>query len=146
MKLDRLQTVLVVIDVQEKLMPVIAGADTVIANLERLIRGTHILGVPVIVTEQYVRGLGPTVAPLRAALDETHGYRPIEKSCFSAQGCEPFVAQLAAHGTVIHGGAHARHHAAEDTFGKGRNRKGHGGASDDAAYFRFRDGNHQAQA
>lgn len=96
MKLDRLQTVLVVIDVQEKLMPVIAGADTVIANLERLIRGTHILGVPVIVTEQYVRGLGPTVAPLRAALDETHGYRPIEKSCFSAQGCEPFVAQLAA--------------------------------------------------
>jgi nicotinamidase-related amidase len=52
--------------------------------------------VPVVVTEQYVRGLGPTVAPLREALDETGGYRPIEKACFSAHGCEAFVAQLAA--------------------------------------------------
>ena len=96
MKLDRANAVLVVIDVQEKLMPVIDGADEVIGNVERLVRGAHVLGVPVIVTEQYVKGLGPTVEPLRAALGETSGYRPLEKSCFSAYGCEPFAAQLAA--------------------------------------------------
>lgn len=95
-KLDRSKAVLVVIDVQEKLMPVIDGADEVVRNIERLIRGAHVLGVPVIVTEQYVKGLGPTVAPVRTALEETSGYRPLEKSCFSAHGCEPFAAQLAA--------------------------------------------------
>jgi nicotinamidase-related amidase len=88
-RLDRDQTVLVVIDVQERLMPVIHERAEVEGNIERLIRGAHILGVPVIVTEQYVKGLGPTVAPLRAALEETSGYRPIEKDCFSARACLP---------------------------------------------------------
>jgi nicotinamidase-related amidase len=96
MKLERANAVLVVIDLQEKLMPVIDGAKEVIRNAERLIRGAHILGVPVIVTEQYVKGLGPTVERVRVALEETCGYRPLEKSCFSAHGCEAFAAQLAA--------------------------------------------------
>ena len=77
-------------------MPVIHERFEVEKNIERLIRGARVLGVPVIVTEQYVKGLGPTVEPLRRALEETSGYRPIEKQCFSAQGCEPFAAQLAA--------------------------------------------------
>lgn len=77
-------------------MPVVHERFEVEKNLERLVRGAHLLGVPVIVTEQYVKGLGPTVEPLRAALEETNAYRPIEKSCFSAHGCEPFAAQLAA--------------------------------------------------
>ena len=98
MKLDRAKTVLVIIDVQEKLMPVIDGADEVIRNLERLVRGCHILGVPVVITEQYVKGLGPTVEPVRRALEETSGYEPIEKMCFSADGCDAFSARLAALG------------------------------------------------
>lgn len=77
-------------------MPVIHERFEVERNIERLVRGAHILGVPAIVTEQYVKGLGPTVEPLRNALAETGGYRPIEKSCFSAHGCAPFAAQLAA--------------------------------------------------
>ena len=77
-------------------MPVIHERFDVERNIDRLIRGAHILGIPTIVTEQYVKGLGPTVAPLRVALEETSGYRPIEKDCFSAQGCAPFAAQLAA--------------------------------------------------
>jgi len=96
MRLDRKDSVLVVIDVQERLMPVIHDRFDVEKNIERLIRGAHILGVPTIVTEQYVKGLGPTVEPLRNALNETSGYRPIEKNCFSAHGCAPFAAQLAA--------------------------------------------------
>jgi nicotinamidase-related amidase len=95
-RLDRNDAVLVVIDVQERLMPVIHDRFEVERNVERLIRGAHVLGVPVIVTEQYVKGLGPTVEPVRRALEETGGYRPIEKQCFSAQGCDAFAAQLAA--------------------------------------------------
>lgn len=96
MRLQRRNAVLVVVDLQEKLMPVIDRADAVARNAERLIRGAHLLGVPLILTEQYVKGLGPTIAPLRTALEETSGYRPIEKACFSAHGSEAFAAQLAA--------------------------------------------------
>ena len=84
MKLERETTALVIIDVQEKLMPVIDRSSEVILNIERLVRGCHILGVPAILTEQYVKGLGPTVEPVRRAFEETSGYAPIEKSCFSA--------------------------------------------------------------
>lgn len=77
-------------------MPVIHERFEVEANVERLIRGARVLGIPAIVTEQYVKGLGPTVEPLRRALEETNGYRPIEKDCFSAHGCAAFAAQLAA--------------------------------------------------
>ena len=96
MRLGRDTTVLVVIDVQQKLMPVIHGADAVLRNVERLVRGAHVLGVPALLTEQYVKGLGATVEPVRAAFEETIGYRPIEKDCFSAQRCDAFSAQLAA--------------------------------------------------
>jgi nicotinamidase-related amidase len=98
MRLKPETAILVVIDVQEKLLPVIDRGDVVVRHVERLVRGCHILGVPAILTEQYVKGLGPTVAPLRIAFEETSGYRPIEKACFSAQGCEAFAAQLAASG------------------------------------------------
>lgn len=96
MRLDRHNAVLVVIDVQARLMPVIDRADVVVRNVERLVRGCHVLSVPAILTEQYVKGLGTTVPDVRRAFEETTGYRPIEKMCFSAQGCEAFAAQLAA--------------------------------------------------
>src|SRR6185503_14618059 len=84
MRLQRDTTVLLVIDVQQKLMPVIDGADEVLRNIDRLVRGCHILGVPALLTEQYVKGLGPTVEPVQQAFEETSGYRPVEKMCFSA--------------------------------------------------------------
>jgi len=80
-RLDRSTALLLIIDVQEKLMPVIANHEQVEANIVRLIRGAQILGVPILITEQYVKGLGHTVAPLREALGDAH--KPIEKSCFS---------------------------------------------------------------
>jgi nicotinamidase-related amidase len=95
MKLDRNNAVLVVIDVQERLMPVIHEADSMMRNLDRLVRGCHVVGVPALLTEQYVKGLGPTIPSLRKTFDEAHGYRPIEKMTFSALGVDAFAAQLA---------------------------------------------------
>ncbi|HUP58944.1 MAG TPA: hypothetical protein VNA69_00845 [Thermoanaerobaculia bacterium] len=50
MRLDRLQSVLLVIDVQEKLMPVIDAHEDVARNIEGLVRGCHILGIPALLT------------------------------------------------------------------------------------------------
>lgn len=90
--LNRADAFVIVIDVQEKLMPVIDDHEMVARNIGRLIRGCKVLDIPVIVTEQYVRGLGSTVPEVRTALVETFGFEPIEKATFSGFGCPEFVA------------------------------------------------------
>ena len=93
-RLHRADAFLLVIDVQEKLMPVIDGHDGVAHNIERLVRGCKVLDVPALLTEQYVKGLGPTIAPIKTAFEETSGYEPIEKDCFSGWGCAELVTAL----------------------------------------------------
>ena len=62
---------LLIIDVQEKLLPVTLGAGAgVVANARRLIRAARLLEIPVLATEQYPKGLGPTVAPLAELLPD----------------------------------------------------------------------------
>jgi len=82
--LQRDQALLLVIDVQEKMMPVIHRREDVTREVVRLIRGARELGLPMRVTEQYVRGLGPTVPAVQEAMGEA--YLPIEKMAFSACG------------------------------------------------------------
>ena len=59
--LDRSDTVLVVIDFQEKLLPKILGAENITAQAIKLIRFARGLDLPVLWTEQYPKGIGPTV-------------------------------------------------------------------------------------
>ena len=77
------RTALLVLDLQEKLMPVIEDGERVLERAAKLIRGCAALGVPMLATEQYPRGLGPTVEPIRAALPEAAPR--VEKVRFS--GC-----------------------------------------------------------
>jgi isochorismate hydrolase len=90
-RLHRADAFFIVIDVQLKLMPVISEREMVERNIERLVRGTRIVDIPAILTEQYVQGLGATVPIIRRAFEETSGYVPIEKSCFSGYSCAEFV-------------------------------------------------------
>lgn len=85
--LARDRAALVVVDVQEAFRPAVLDFDRVTQNAERLIRGARILGVPVVVTEQYPRGLGNTVDELAEALE---GVEPLEKVCFSAAAADGF--------------------------------------------------------
>ena len=62
------RTALLVVDMQEKLLPLIDGGAAVERQCARLIRGCAALGVPIAVTEQYPAGLGSTVPAIRAAL------------------------------------------------------------------------------
>src|SRR6186713_650614 len=82
-------TVLLVVDVQEKLMPLIAGARRITWNLRRLLDGAQAVGLKALATEQYPQGLGGTLPELAERL----GTIP-SKATFSCGGCEPFVNQL----------------------------------------------------
>lgn len=93
-RLDRTRAVLAVIDVQENLARVIHEQEEVQKNIDRLIRGCHVLGVPALVTEQYRKGLGATTELVTKALEESGGFDPIEKMCFSSYGCTPFAEKL----------------------------------------------------
>jgi isochorismate hydrolase len=64
------RSLLLVLDMQEKLLPVIQEHERVVANVAWLIRAAQQLGVPVAATEQYPKGLGPTTKSLRALLPE----------------------------------------------------------------------------
>jgi nicotinamidase-related amidase len=82
---------LLVIDVQERLLPAISGREAVVQNTIRLIRGASILRLPVFATEQYRKGLGSTVPEVAALLTSPP---PIEKITFSACGAEGLLASL----------------------------------------------------
>ena len=89
MRQERDRTALVVIDVQERLFPYIHDHDSVESETVRLIRGIRTLNLPIVVTEQYTKGLGPTLASVRDALGES--YQPLEKDTFSCCGDTPFL-------------------------------------------------------
>lgn len=65
---SRTESKLLIVDVQEKLVPMIANFERMLGNCRRLIQGARILDVPVFATEQYPKGLGHTVAPLAELL------------------------------------------------------------------------------
>ena len=87
--IDRDRTTLLVIDFQQRLMPAIHDASSVLANAGRLIEAAKKLGVPAIVTEQYPRGLGPTVPEL--AVD---GMPKLAKMDFDATRADGFFELL----------------------------------------------------
>jgi len=96
--------VLVVIDIQTRMMSAIYDAERVIAESAKLIRGCRIMDVPILVTQQYTKGLGETVEPILTALTEDLGgstaateHRYIEKLRFSAMGDQAFVSALKNH-------------------------------------------------
>ncbi|WP_321389536.1 hydrolase [uncultured Desulfuromusa sp.] len=90
--LDAEKTVLVVIDVQEKLAPAMNQRlyGQLILHVNLLIEGFKALDLPIIATEQYSKGLGHTVAELQGATDQAC----IEKMAFSCCGDENFLTAL----------------------------------------------------
>jgi nicotinamidase-related amidase len=66
---DASRSVLVVIDLQQRLMPAIHEGEAVVKNALALARAAHTLGVPVVGTAQYPEGLGPNVPEVQALCD-----------------------------------------------------------------------------
>jgi nicotinamidase-related amidase len=91
LKLERDRTALVVVDFQEAFRPAVAEFDRVARSAGLLVQGANVLDIPVLVTEQYPKGLGRTVPEVADHLD---GVTPVEKVCFSAAGSDEFVERL----------------------------------------------------
>jgi len=70
-KLVKEDCLLLIIDIQEKLIPVIFQQELVIKNTNILLKGMEILNVPIIVTEQYPKGLGNTCSEILLSENQT---------------------------------------------------------------------------
>ena len=81
MRLKAEETIAICVDYQEKLMPAIHEKEEVLHRAEILVKGLKALGVPVVVTQQYTKGLGATVDPVHSALEY---YTPFDKMHFGA--------------------------------------------------------------
>jgi nicotinamidase-related amidase len=89
--LEAEQCALVVIDIQEKLLPPIFEKERLVRNAQLLIRTAQILKIPVLVSTQYAKGLGGTVAEIASLLAGTVA---IDKTLFSCFGSDAFCALL----------------------------------------------------
>lgn len=99
-RIIREDSILVMVDFQERLMPVMKDHEDLQKSVVKLVQGIRTLGVPVIVTQQYTKGLGPTVPAISEALGD---FSPIEKTDFGAAGELNFLEALnkEERGTVI---------------------------------------------
>jgi len=89
LQLDRRDTALVVIDIQERLFAAMDPAvqESVVQKTRILIEGARQVGVSILATEQYPKGLGPTVTPIREALGgDVEMLEKIEFNCGAADG------------------------------------------------------------
>jgi nicotinamidase-related amidase len=83
-------TAVVIVDIQEKLAVAIHEKEQLIENARKLIQGVLVLGVPALASEQYPKGLGPTVP----AIAELIGAARVEKLSFGCCGEPAFIQRL----------------------------------------------------
>jgi len=91
MRVLKEKSVAVIVDVQERLFPHMHGKEDLEKSIVTLIRGLRVLGVPILVTQQYTKGLGPTITAVHEALGQ---YDPIEKLAFSCMDEQEFAKAL----------------------------------------------------
>ncbi len=80
MRITKKNTVGLVIDIQERLFPVMCDKETLLKNNQVLIQGLNELGLPIIVTQQYTKGIGETLPEIKSAIPD---FKYIEKRDFS---------------------------------------------------------------
>ncbi len=93
MRILKEHTVGLVIDIQERLVPAMEESEQLIENCRKLIQGLQILGIPLLVTQQYTKGLGETIDEIKSVINN---FEYIEKKSFSCLD-EPVVAEKLAY-------------------------------------------------
>lgn len=92
MRIKRENCAAVMIDVQSKLFPVIDDNDILEQNIIKLVKGLQVLGVPILVTQQYTRGIGETINSLKELFGDD--FKHIEKAEFSCLDNVEFQAEF----------------------------------------------------
>ncbi|MEA5135869.1 MAG: hydrolase [Candidatus Fimivivens sp.] len=91
MRLTQNNCCALVIDFQEKLMPAMLGRDELQKNVVKLLKGLSLLEIPMLITEQYPKGLGTTLPEITQAAE---GAPIIEKTVFGALGANDVLGHL----------------------------------------------------
>lgn len=91
MRIIKENTAAVVVDIQERLLPHIYQCEQVLRSCLKLIEGLQVLSVPVIVTQQYTKGLGPTDT---SVVNKITAFCHIEKNTFSCCGEPAFMDKI----------------------------------------------------
>jgi nicotinamidase-related amidase len=95
------ECVLAVIDIQEKLLPAIHEKERLIRNSQLLIRLANIVSLPVVVSTQYSKGLGPTVPEILSLLPDAKPVDKLEFGCFGNGEFCSAVSLLAGRNTLL---------------------------------------------
>ena len=95
MRILRENSVGLVIDIQERLVPAMEENEVLVENCSKLIQGLQILGLPLLVTQQYTKGLGETIDEIKSLIPD---FQYIEKKDFSCLGEPVFAEKLALSG------------------------------------------------
>lgn len=90
-RLEPADCALIVVDIQEKLLPPIFEKGRLLKNSQLLIRLAGIVGIPALATTQYSQGLGPIVPEIASLLPETQS---IDKQTFSCFGSDAFCSSM----------------------------------------------------
>jgi nicotinamidase-related amidase len=100
-KLKREESVLVIVDIQEKLAPAVTERQNVLSNVLRLVKFAKLIGLPILVSEQ--QKLGPTVQEIKSELPH---YDPVSKTafdCFAVPEFREKVGKLARRSLIVTG-------------------------------------------
>jgi nicotinamidase-related amidase len=92
MRILRENSVGLVIDIQERLVPVMEDNEQLVENCSKLIQGLQVLGLPLLVTQQYTKGLGETIDEIKSVIPD---FQFIEKKDFSCFDEPVFAEKLA---------------------------------------------------
>lgn len=84
MLLEKEKSCLLLVDVQEKLTPLVLHSDALLTRCQWMMSLANNLNVPIVVSEQYPSGLGPTIEPLRALVQREPFIEKVHFSCFRA--------------------------------------------------------------
>ncbi|QZT36412.1 isochorismatase family protein [Halosquirtibacter xylanolyticus] len=103
MRITRENSVALIIDLQEKLVPVMRNKKEVIKNNQIVISGLKELGVPTIFSQQYPKGLGETIEEIKSLVEDFISFDKADFSCYGHEMCKSFLHANEAKNVIITG-------------------------------------------
>ncbi len=103
MLISREQSLLLIVDIQERLAPAILNAKAVVANVKKLIQAATHFEIPILASEQYPKGLGQTLTELREIVPPEDIFEKTHFSCLGEKGFADRLGQQARRQIIVCG-------------------------------------------
>jgi len=103
MRISKENTIGLIIDIQERLFPVMHEKEAFLKNSEMLIQGLNALNIPLIATQQYTRGLGETLSEITSLIPDFTFIEKTDFSCYDVQEVRTKIDELKAKNILICG-------------------------------------------